>query len=74
MLSYVTTSGADIEKLVNKIERVIDGELNTNVSLACIVVAIFAQQPDIAPEKLQEVVKGMSEWLAAYLHGEGQVN
>jgi hypothetical protein len=69
-ISYVQASGKDIADLVDKIEDVVDGYTSVHVSIAAIVVSILAQKPDVAPDKLQEAVKGVSEYLAASLFNE----
>lgn len=66
-VSYVKAAPAEISRIVNRIEDVIDGEQNVNVSIACVVVAIMAQKPDIDPEILPQIVKDVSEYLTAYL-------
>lgn len=76
-INYIQASGKDIAELVDRIEEVVEGAPNIHVSIACIVVAALAQNPEIAPEKLQECVKGVSEYLAAFLFdesGTGAVN
>lgn len=66
-ITYIKADGSDIKRLVDKIENVIDGEHITHVSIACLVVAILAQRPDIDPDEMQETVKGVSEYMAACL-------
>lgn len=66
-ITYIKVGGSDVQRIVDKIEDVIEHEDNTHVSIACIVLAIVAQEPDIEPEQLVEAVKGVSEYLAAYL-------
>lgn len=72
-INYVQASGKDIAELVDRIEDVIEGQPNIHVSIACIVVATLAQNPEIAPEKLQEVVKSISELMAASLFDESVI-
>lgn len=75
MADYVYVSGKDIAELVDQIDGVVEGVPNVHVTTACLVVAILAQQPDIAPDKLQECVKGASEFIAAVLFGKtGEMN
>ena len=76
-ISYVQASGKDIADLVDRIEDVVEGVPNIHLSIACIVVAALAQNPQINPDRLQECVKGVSEYLAACLFDEstmGAVN
>ena len=71
-ISYIKASGADIQEIVSDIEEVIGDRPNSHVAIASIIVAIFAQKPDIAPEELQRVVLELSEWLMARLFNESE--
>jgi hypothetical protein len=74
-ITYISASGKDIARIVEKIEDVVVGEQNVNVALGCLVVAVLVQKPEIAPAQLQEIVKGASEWLASNLYdGSGTVH
>jgi hypothetical protein len=75
-LSYVAASGKDVADMVAEIEEVVQGKSNVLVSISCLVVATLAQNPDVAPDKLQEVVKSLSEQLSATLFdaSPGMVN
>ena len=72
-INYVQASGKDIADLVDRIEDVVEGHSNVHVSIASLVVAILAQNPEVSPEKLQECVKGVSEYLAACLFDESRI-
>jgi hypothetical protein len=72
-INYVAASGKDIAELVDKIETVVEGTSNVHVSIACIVVATLAQDPDVAPDRLQQIVRGVSEYMAASLFNESPV-
>jgi hypothetical protein len=72
-INYVSASGKDIADLVDKIEDVVEGTSNLHVSIACIVVAALAQNPEIPPDRLQDVVKGVSEYMAASLFDESEI-
>ena len=76
MITYAKINGGDIQRLVDKIEDTVEGEHRLHVSLACLIVAIMAQKPDIDSEELQETVKVASEYLAASLFADtnGSVN
>ena len=63
-LNYVQTSGQDVANIVDSIEDVVEGIPNILVTTACLVVAVLAQNPEISPERLQDVVKGLSEYIA----------
>jgi hypothetical protein len=76
-VNYVQASGKDIAELVDRIETAVEGTPDIHVSIACIVVAALAQNPDVSPAKLQECVKSVSEYMAASLFDEspaGAVN
>lgn len=76
-INYVQASGADVAEVVNVIEDAVEGYANLHVSVACLVVAILAQNPDVEANKLQKMVKGLSEYMAANLFDEsasGAVN
>lgn len=61
---YVKVNSDELQELVDRIEDAVDGEQPVHISIACLIVAIYAQKPDVAPDKLKEIVKGMSEWMA----------
>lgn len=65
--TYTRIDSRDVARIIDRIENVIEGEGIMEVSAACIVVAILAQNPKLDPEKLGETVKGVSEYLAAVL-------
>lgn len=75
-IQYIKASGEDIGRIVGRIETAIEGEKNSHVSIACIVVALLAQRPDLEPEELQTIVKNTSEYMAASLYSgtSGTVN
>jgi hypothetical protein len=64
-VNYIKATPADIGRIVDRIENVVEGEQNTHVSIACIIVAILAQKPESEGEELAELVKGVSEYMAA---------
>ncbi len=66
-ITYIKATGEDIGRIVGRIENVIDGERVTNISIACIVVAIQVQKPNISQEELVAAVKNVSEFMAANL-------
>jgi hypothetical protein len=67
-------SGKEISEIVDIIEDAIEGLPANQVAIACLVVAIFSQNPDAAPAVVQQCVQSMSELMAAALHGNGKVN
>jgi hypothetical protein len=75
-LSYVQINSKELLELVSIIEEAMSGYPNVHVSVACLVVAILAQNPSIAPETLQTCVKGLSEYMTTSIFGvkEGAVN
>lgn len=75
-LTYIKATGEQIEEIVDQIEDVIEGYPTSHVSIACLVVAILAQKPDLDPDKLQHVIKSVSEVIAAQIFEpeEGEVN
>lgn len=62
-INYITAPGETIGGIVQRIEGVIHGELNSHISIACLVVSILAQNPKVSPEKLMELVKETSEFI-----------
>ena len=66
-ISYIRASGKDIAELVESIDKAVDGHPSSHVSIACIVVAVMAQKPNITKEVLQDAVKGVSDWLSLHL-------
>lgn len=72
-INYFQASGKEVAELVDKVESVVEGQPNIHVSIACIIVACLAQNPEVAPEQLQNIVKGISEYMAASLFNETQI-
>lgn len=72
-INYFQASGKEVAELVDKIETVVDGESNVIVSIACIVVATLSQNPEVAPDTLQSIVKGVSEYIAASVFNTSKV-
>ncbi len=75
--SYIRVSGSEISDVVEDIKDAVDGHSIPIVSLACLVVAILAQKPTVTPAELQEIIKGVTEYLTMQLHNgstSGAVN
>lgn len=76
-IQYIKASGKEIVEITDRIEHAVNGYPSAHVSMACIIIAVMAQKPDVAPETLQDCVKGVSEWIAACLFdgsGSGAIN
>lgn len=73
MITNTKVSGYDLERIVSRIEEAVRGEDTAKTAIACSIVTIFSQKPDINPAELQAAVKGISEWLTAFL-GDGVVH
>ena len=76
-INYTQVHGADIAEVVSLVEDTVEGYPNIIVSTACLVVAILAQNPDVEANKLQRMVMGLSEYMAANLFDDavgGAVN
>lgn len=72
-INYVQANGKDVAALVDRIEDTIEGEPNIYVCIACFIVAALSQNPNITPERLQDVVKGLSEYMSASLFDESNM-
>lgn len=73
-ITYIKATGEQLEKLVSRIEEVVEGEQTSHIALACLIMAIYSQKPDIDVVKLQQVVKGVSEYMATTLTDDEVVN
>jgi hypothetical protein len=71
-INYIKADGGAIEAIVDQIEDVLEGLPTSHVTVACLVVAILSQMPDIGADKLQELVKGASEYIAVCLLDESK--
>jgi hypothetical protein len=67
-LSFLRASGKEVANLIENIKEVIEGEPVVNVHVACLVLALIAQKPDMTPEELQSVVKECSAWIVTRLY------
>lgn len=63
---YTTTSGKDVEQLVGKIEKVIEGKDTTLIQIACLSIVLMIQEPNLTTEQLLSGVKGISEWMSMF--------
>jgi hypothetical protein len=66
-------SGKEISDIVDRIEEAVEGLPANSVAIACMIVAIFSQNSDAAPDVVRDCVQSMSEVMAAALHN-GPVN
>ena len=60
-------SAEDVQKIVQKIGPLLDGENLQHILLACLFIVFVIQNPDISRDDLAEGVKGASEWVAMFL-------
>lgn len=65
-ITYTKASGAELERLINAMERVLVGEREQHIVMACLALVISLQVPDITSEQLAKGVKGASEWIALF--------
>lgn len=73
MITNHKINGADVAKLVSQIEEIVKGQDIARTAVACTIVTVFSQKPNISPEDLRTAVQGISEWLTAFL-GTGVVH
>lgn len=60
-------TGKQVEVLVDKILRVLDGEDRAHGILACLTLALILEKENITPEQIQEGVLGTSQYICAFL-------
>jgi hypothetical protein len=60
-------TGEDIEKIISKLEPVLEKEPRTHVLMACLAIALIANDPDITTERLVTGVRDLSQWICLYL-------
>ena len=66
-ITYTSASGVDIERIARKIETIAEGERIGHIVMACMVIALTFQHPDIEIDDLIEGVKGATEWITCFL-------
>ena len=64
---YTKSSGMKVTAAVEAILPALADHSPPDVVIACLVIAIILQAPDIEPSKLIEGVKDISEHIALYL-------
>lgn len=73
MIEEVSATGEEVHAVIAALEPIL---LNVKPSLAviaCIEIAIVAQNPELTVDQLHEGVKGCSQWIAMYLTGLGEI-
>lgn len=74
MINYFKVEGETIAPLVDEIEKVCEGIDNSHVSIACIIVATLAQNPEVDPQVLGTLVTQISELISATAFETGSIN
>lgn len=62
------TTGADIERIMKKIEPVVADEMVADVLMTMLAMAILLQEPYISLEDLTKGVDGASKWICEFLN------
>lgn len=63
-LSEYRATGADLERLIGKMQDVLVGEPEHHVMMACISLAVAIQYPNVTAAQLVRAVKDASEHIA----------
>ena len=67
MISTAHATGEEIFEIASRIEPALIGVPRGHAVISMLSIAITIMNPDISPEKLQEGVKGASEWICLFL-------
>lgn len=65
-ITYSQANGEELGRLIAAMEKVLIGEKEHHVVMACLALAITIQCPSLSPEQLAKGVKGVSEWIALF--------
>ena len=60
-------SGKDIERLVDKLLTVLNGEQRGDGIMACLTLVLLLLKENVTADKIQEGVYGLSQWACAFL-------
>ena len=66
----VSANGEDIFQIVQRLEHAMGEVPRAHAVIAALSIAVTMQKPDITEEKLQEAVKGASQWICMFLSME----
>ena len=72
LIQETKATGAEIDEILKAIEPGLMNRPRHHVLIACLSIAVLIMHPDISPEKLQEGVKGASQWICLFLSGMGE--
>lgn len=63
---YTKTKWSEVQRVMNKIVRSLEGEEDSTVVMGCLALAVSAQLSDYTVEQLKIGIRGSSEWIALY--------
>ena len=69
----VQASGEDIFQIVQRIENAMGEIPLAHAVIAALSIAVTLQNPNISEEKLQQAVKGASQWICMFLSMEESI-
>jgi hypothetical protein len=67
VVNEVQSKGSDVDRIISKIDSVLDGEQKKDVLIACLAIAFFLQHPNIKPDVLLEGINQTGEFIVNYL-------
>lgn len=71
--TYATVQGKDMSDLIGKMEKVLIGQSQELVLMACLAVALAIEVPGIQGPMLAEGVRGLTEWIALFASSQEYV-
>ena len=69
LIQEMKATGAEIDEIIKAIEPGLMGHPKHQVLIASLSLAVLIMNPDISAEKLQEAVKGTSQYICLFLSG-----
>ena len=72
-IQYSTTTGTKVIELMLLLSKMFQNEDPNAVHVACLAFATMMVNPEIDPDKLREIVKGLSEYISMAMN-TGTVN
>lgn len=72
MITEYKVDGADLSKIIDKLEEVLTGEKKSHILVACLSLALLVMDDDIEAEELAEGVLGASQWMSLYIDSLGE--
>lgn len=69
-IQEAVATGEEINTIIHALEPTLSNFRADRVCIACLSIVIAAMDPEMPIEKLQEGVKGASEWIVAYISSQ----